>query len=270
MRNHFHEADLNVQIEKQGFAVVPFATAQEIQGIKNFYNNLPAVDAKGTYVTMFHPSYEYRRMVDEKIKSLFEERAAGLLNNYKALFANFMVKEAGKEGDFPMHQDWTYVDESRFASYAFWIPMQDVDAENGALHVVPGSHKFGRNLRGPYIHEPFQRLSDTLKAKYAVPVMLKAGEALVWDHRLIHYSLPNRTTQSRLAFTLIMTPHDAEVIHCFGRRQSSFDEVDVFSVGPDFYLNYVISQPPLGVKLVRTAKQEHINFRIEQFEGFQN
>ena len=266
MRSDFKENYLNEIIEEQGFAIVPFATQEEIREIKAFYQTLPHIAAKGTYVTMFNPSAHYRKMVDDKIKDIFADRVNTFLKEYRALFANFMVKEIGKEGDFPVHQDWTYVDESRFSSYAFWVPMQDVNCENGALSVVPGSHKYRTALRGPGVYDPLSVLSEVIKSSYSRPMNLKAGEALIWDHRLIHFSRPNFSSMPRLAFTLIMVPENVDVFHCYGRNNQELDKIEIYAVHPDFYLDNIIGQPPMNVSLIKIVDQERLNFNISQFE----
>ncbi|MES2619990.1 MAG: phytanoyl-CoA dioxygenase family protein [Bacteroidota bacterium] len=265
MISHFTDDNLNSQIEKNGFAVVPFATVQQIEELQNFYHSLPEVNAKGTYVTMFHPSYEYRKKVEEKIRKLFAAKAESYLNGYRVLYTNLMIKEPGPEGDFPVHQDWTYVDESHFASYAFWIPLQNVDTTNGVLHVVRGSHKFITALRGPYVYEPFKQLSGNIKMKHAEPINLKAGEALIWDHRLIHFSLPNLSSLPRMAFTLIAVPKATDAIHCFGLDESRGTEIQKYLVDTDFFLRYIIGTPPEGVKLLETVSQRETTFSEEQF-----
>ena len=265
MIHHFTDENLNKQIEKNGFAIVPFATPQQTEELKNFYHSLPEVNAKGTHVTMFHPSYEYRKKVEEKIRELFAAKTESYLNSYRVLYTNLMIKEPGPEGDFPVHQDWTYTDESRFASYAFWIPLQDVDTTNGVLHAVRGSHKFITALRGPYVHEPFKQLSEKIKTEYAEPINLKAGEALVWDHRLIHFSLPNISSAPRMAFTLIAVPKEAEAIHCFGLDETQGTSIEKYAVDTDFFLRYTIGKKPNGVTLLETVSQKAITFSEEQF-----
>ncbi|HWB64697.1 MAG TPA: phytanoyl-CoA dioxygenase family protein [Chitinophagales bacterium] len=248
------------QIQENGFAIIPFANAAELDELKQFYALLPAAPAKGTQVTMFNPSYNYRKMVDEKIKQVCAAKAAALFNNYEVLYTNFMVKEPGPEGDFPVHQDWTYVDETQHTSYALWIPTEDVDANNGALHVVKGSHKIITALRGPHVHEPFRNISAVLKEKYSFPVNLKAGEALVWDHRLVHFSNPNTSNKARVAFTLIMVPKGVEVMHCFGIHETNGTVVEKYRAGTEFYMQYNISQRPFFATLLETVEQPLVNF----------
>lgn len=265
MKGFFVDARIESLIERQGYAVVPFASAQHIAELKNYYLQLPAAQAKGTHVTMFNPSESYRSAVDEKIKAVCGAAAESVLRGYRPLYANFMIKERGPEGDFPVHQDWTYVDEHFHSSYAFWIPMQDTDHANGTLHVVPYSHHFLTALRGPHVREPYQRISAFIKEKYGVPVPLKAGEALMWDHRLIHYSLPNISSAPRLAFTLIMVPTGVEVFHCFGVPHENYTEIEKFAVDTDFFMRYSISNRPQGVKKIASVTQQDISFTADEF-----
>lgn len=266
----FKNTDPNRQLSTQGFAVVPFADAETLQELRSFYNALQPTDAKGTYVTMFNPSVEYRTAIDMKIKELCGGKATQLMDGYRVLYTNFMVKQPGPEGDFPVHQDWTYVDESKYSSVAFWIPMQDVDAGNGALHVVPGSHKFVTALRGPYVNEPFGELSSVIKSDFSQPVKLKAGEALVWDHRLIHFSLPNLSPAPRMAFTLIMVPQDAQALHCYSIPGSGGTVVEKYAVDADFYMRYTIGQAPLGVSLIDRTEQPATKFNEQQLQALYN
>lgn len=261
---HFNRAQINEAIAANGFAVVPFCTAEQVEELRAFYAQLPPQQMPGTHVTMFNPSYQYRKAVDEKLRSTCSNTVNELMNGYRVLYGNYMVKETGAAGDFPVHQDWTYVDEQKFASYAFWVPLQNVDETNGALQVVRGSHKIITALRGPYVHEPFKDISEPIKEKYAEPVRLKAGEALVWDHRLVHFSLPNVTATPRLAFTVIAVPEGAPVIHCFGLNETHGTLIEQYEVDTDFFLNYTIGSKPAGVPLLQMVTQPAVDFKEEE------
>lgn len=262
----FKNPDYQTQIELNGYAIVPFASSQMINDLKEFYHSLNNLPLKGTHVTMFNPSSEYRKKVDAKIKEICAGQIDEIINGYRILYTNFMVKEPGEEGDFPLHQDWTYVKEPESTSYAFWIPLGDVDLYNGALQVVKRSHLFTRALRGPYIHEPFTHISNTVKEKYSTIIPLKAGEALVWDHRLLHFSKPNTTNIPRLAFTLIMVPQNTPVIHCFGVPDSPEGEIEVYQVDTDFFMHYEISKRPQNVPMVEKVIQNKTDWDEHMIE----
>lgn len=267
MYNIFKQVDVNTQLAENGFAVVPFADKGTLDALATYYQQLQNPEAKGTYVTMFNPSDSYRINIDAKIRTLCAPIAEGMMDGYRVLYTNFMVKQPGPEGDFPVHQDWTYVDETKYPSIAFWIPMQDVDNTNGALHVVKGSHKFGTRLRGPFVHEPFGNLSADIKSKFSQAINLKAGEALVWDHRLIHFSLPNLSTNARMAFTLILIPKHAQAWHCYSQPHSGGEIVEKYAVDTNFYMDYKIGSKPEGVPLVDTVKQPAKTYSLQEFEA---
>lgn len=267
MEDIFYDTTYSLEIRQKGFVRKDILNSEDLKALKDLYASLGPPDRKGTHVTMFDPSYEYRCKVDQGIKAICQSKVQTLMKGYKALYANFMVKESGQEGDFPLHQDWTYVDEHFHTSVAVWIPLDDVNERNGALHVVERSHKFITQLRGPYVHEPFQAIGEYIKTGYSSSADLKAGEALMWDHRLIHFSKPNLTEKPRIAVTLIMVPSDAEVIHCFAAPESQGRRIEKYKVDTDFYMRYVISQRPKDVSLVEIVEQPAINFTKEEFDA---
>jgi|ERR1043165_434647 hypothetical protein len=265
--DNFRLEEVNKALANDGFAIVPFASKNEIAELSDYYRGLPEESLSGMQVTMFNPSYDYRKGVDEKIKEICSAKAMAMMKGYRVLYTNFMIKQPGKEGNFPVHQDWTYVDERFYLSYAFWIPLQSVNEENGALHVIKKSHRFNTGLRGPFVHEPFQHLAEIIKDNYSQPVVLNAGEALIWDHRLIHFSGPNFSRVPRIAITLIMVPDKADVFHCIAKQNEGFDLVEKFQVDTEFYLTYQIGKKTDELKLVETIKQERKDFTENYIEN---
>jgi hypothetical protein len=105
------------------------------------------------------------------------------------------------------HQAWP--SERRLS---LWIPLADVDRENGCLRVVPGSH------RGPLLpHDPRTardhgacRLSfadGSAELPDAVDVPISAGSLIIFSSMLQHSSLGNARPSHRRAF--ILTYQDA-------------------------------------------------------------
>lgn len=257
------------KIKQQGYAVVPLLDADTIHKIAEKYQSMQHDKKAVTHVTMFNPDVAYRQQVDGFLKGLLHEKMRQLMPGYRILYANFMVKESSPEGFFPVHQDWTYVDEKKYKSYAFWIPLQNTDEYNGTLFMVPGSVQLSNGLRGPYVFEPFKALSEKIIEKYAVPVPLQAGQALVWDHRIVHFSKPNLSPDPRIVFTMIMVPENVPVWHCYAGNttpNSGTDYIEVYEVDTDFYMRYTIGQKPEGVPLIATREQERIALNEEQLQ----
>lgn len=94
------------------------------------------------------------------------------------------------------HQDWTVVDESRFASYNLWIALTPTNPQNGTLGLIPGSHRWTNAVRGAGMENPWAVYTSRL-ARLGVEPCLEPGQAIIYDHRLLHFSRPNRSPVRR-------------------------------------------------------------------------
>ena len=108
-------------------------------------------------------------------------------------------------------QDFTFVDEERFAGFNLWIPLEDTDLSNGCFYMVPGSHRLLRSYRAASVPDTLTKYNETLK-RYMVPKPIKAGTGLLFDHRLFHYSPDNQSDRWRPAVQLVVIPAEAEAV----------------------------------------------------------
>jgi ectoine hydroxylase-related dioxygenase (phytanoyl-CoA dioxygenase family) len=106
---------------------------------------------------------------------------------------------------FDWHQDYPYVLDS-LDGIVFWVPLQDVDEENGWLTLALGSHKLG--LLDMIVEDAGNRANNrTRSMRLADPSVVdkfekvqlgvKCGDALVFNTLLLHASSPNRSTRAR-------------------------------------------------------------------------
>src|SRR5690606_19089601 len=85
---------------------------------------------------------------------------------------------------------------------SIWIPLQDVDQDNGCLYIVPGSHRWGLD---PYElvgegHCRRQVLRTDLADEQCMAVPLSAGDCLFFSAYLWHHSKGNASDELRRAF----------------------------------------------------------------------
>ncbi len=109
-----------------------------------------------------------------------------------------------EDGNIGFHQDYSYwQDSSTTNMVSANIALQDVTVENGALRVVPGSHKLGliRDYGG-FFHTDLngtrQRLQADLGVGPEVLIELKAGQVSFHHSLTIHASGPNTSALPRL------------------------------------------------------------------------
>jgi len=115
----------------------------------------------------------------------------------------FYFKPPGARGQ-ALHQDNLFLQAHPETCHALWIAIDDCDADNGGLQVVPGSHHVA--LLCPEPADP-----ELSFASITVPVpsdavrhqtVMAAGDALVFHGAMVHGSLPN-TTDDRFRRSLI-------------------------------------------------------------------
>jgi len=128
-------------------------------------------------------------------------RAAQLLRLPRvALFkSRFHVKVPGRNEEVPWHQDvgakngGYYPDGRPVPSITCWMALDRVHAENGAVQVLPGSHRrlvgdFGRNFHAELLKKGALSAQDLASA---VTFKLEPGEFYLFHSWLIHGSAPS-------------------------------------------------------------------------------
>ena len=239
----FKSARLEKKFQSKGYVVLPLLSSRQVTELLLFFKKEYNIDFSGFHSTHFLNDENVKLSVHNKITSILEPQLQKHLIDYKAVFANFMVKSIGKESRMPLHADWTYVDEDKFQSLGVWGPLINTNKENGRLGVVPKSHLLKKNYRGPKIPSPFHEFNEHIINNYGKLLKMKAGEVVIYDHRLLHFSPANLSKEVRPALNLVMVPAKAQLYHYFNKEH--FPKIEKYEVkGSDFYINYVhLDQP---------------------------
>ena len=117
-------------------------------------------------------------------------------------------------GEVGWHQDASFFVTTPQTVTTFWFALEDATLSNGCLWAEPGGHRGPRGvLRERYIcdHAGGSLRMQTLDhtpwpgTEGAVALPVAAGTLIVFHGLLPHYSAPNRSPRSRLAYTLHVT-----------------------------------------------------------------
>jgi len=126
------------------------------------------------------------------------------------------------------------VDEGRFQAFNVWIPLVDVDADNGMIEVVPGSHLRSWPVRSVTLPSPCLPFGGEVEGHLrAVP--LAAGEALIYPHALVHGSRANGSGEDRIAIAISVLPEDAPFLQYYAGAGTPDREVDVYEVDEGYF-----------------------------------
>ncbi|MGH7015574.1 MAG: phytanoyl-CoA dioxygenase family protein [Caulobacteraceae bacterium] len=120
-----------------------------------------------------------------------------------------VYKKTGRQQEFPWHQDngYTFIEPQQYLT--LWIPLVDVDEENGCPWVATGLH-LGGTLAHWLTDIGLQCLETSAEAA-AVPA--KAGDIVAFSSLTPHRTGPNRRAGTvRKAYILQYAPDGAETI----------------------------------------------------------
>jgi ectoine hydroxylase-related dioxygenase (phytanoyl-CoA dioxygenase family) len=205
--------------EQHGFVVVDLLDDADVIGLLSFYEQafrtrrqvVPYAEKLSYYISIFDKDSTHKREVDQKISKRVSENVHKWMIDYEVFYSNFMIKFPG-DGQIEAHQDFNFVDESRHTAFNLWCPLVDTSSQNGGLFVIPGSHKAFLTQRGPNIPKALTEYNETFR-KYARLVPAKRGQAVIFDHKLVHCSPPNRGDTARVAIQSVLFPKEAAPVH---------------------------------------------------------
>ncbi len=122
------------------------------------------------------------------------------------------------------HQDWPNLSHDRIGFITFWVALQDVPPERGALRFLTGSHlegPLGRSLRSD-IDLVSQYPSLTEEFDVSPPLHFQAGDATVHHGMMVHSATPNLTEEPRWAWAMGCFPGD---VRYTGARFADTDDL---------------------------------------------
>ncbi|QIR37175.1 hypothetical protein HCG51_10875 [Tolypothrix sp. PCC 7910] len=96
MYNVFSTAELQQELEQNGYVVIDFLIESEVQTLLNFYqrNSLPEDLVKHSVsFSILSSDTSYRQLVSCEIKNLFAPKLITIFSEYRGLLYNFATKK---------------------------------------------------------------------------------------------------------------------------------------------------------------------------------
>jgi ectoine hydroxylase-related dioxygenase (phytanoyl-CoA dioxygenase family) len=132
-----------------------------------------------------------------------------LLDNKPVRFWHdqLFCKPARHGGVVAWHQDYSYWTRTIAMQHlTCWTALDDANVDNGCLHYIPGSHRWGL-LDAPALAGDMdgllQNLTEEQRVQFnPVPVELEKGYATFHHPLMVHGSYENKSDRSRRAFVL--------------------------------------------------------------------
>jgi hypothetical protein len=278
----FSDPRLEAQFSRQGYVVLPMLDRAAIPGILLSFQQLRPSDGyqgmqetalmqQSFHVTFFDRDLDYRRQVFEYVQALFQIWMERHLQAHRMVQGNVFLKPPGKGFVFP-HQNLTITDEGTYRSVSLWCPLQDTDAHNGTLFVIPGSQNGFMRYRNTQVEWPLWEafMPEGKATPYLKALAVKAGEVVVLDDRLIHVTPDNHSEAPRWVIHGLCLPGVAPLRYF----DVQGDWVVEYAVGEDFWQYYAPGTQPEGLERVGVRAYEEPRFteeglieRLEALEG---
>jgi len=121
------------------------------------------------------------------------------------------MKSAGYGAAVEWHQDWAFYPHTNDDLLAVGVMLDDVDASNGPMQVVPGSHRgpIYDHHAGGYFCGAINPTVVDIDFDTAVPLLGPAGSMTFHHVRTVHGSAVNRSNSSRNFLLFQFTANDA-------------------------------------------------------------
>lgn len=243
MREVFKDPTLAARFDRDGYIILPLLEDEQLSFALSLYHTFPN-NVNNTFdSSSFQEDTAAKTILNEQINQEIHASINEIFKNYKPLGSSFLTKRSGDDSIMPIHQDWTVVDENKYASITCWIPLVDTNQSNGAIQIIPGSHKFSNALRSPSLSVSFENCYTEL-LPFLETLNLKAGEAFIFNHALMHASHINQSGKDRIALTYGLTHKDAQLFMYY----NSEGKVSKYAMPDNMFIEYpkIRFQPQLG------------------------
>ena len=273
MKKVFRDQAMQDEFEKNGFVIVDFYTPEEIEEVKELYHKLHPKDEEGFFPSTWSKDKNYRETADIELQRIGERRFNELLQDFQVINGSFIVKSPGQDSYLHVHQDMTLVDEAVFTGINIWTTTVDLTEKNGVLYALEGSHRFFPTYRGHTLRGFYDGIQEEIK-DYMTPYYLKAGQAMIFDQSIIHFSPPNESDEIRIVSNVYFTHKDARFVICYHDKENPEwkNKVELFEQDSTFMTHYqqfganIYERPQMG-KSLGVVSYDFPELSIEELEN---
>lgn len=230
---------LEEELNHTGYAIIDLLNEEEVETFKTEYKlHFGHIDrTPGRFTTLQDAGKDYKKKIHAFIVKQLEVPLGKYFKDYIIPVSQFYTKKAFTSGDIDLHADSTLLLNHQLEPhYAVWVPLIEVNKDNGTLTVVPFSHRVTQALfassLGGYHHEHMDWLRQ-----FEIPLHLKPGQAVIFDNNLLHNSTANKSSFDRLVFTFRITHYASQYYSFFCKNPKQNTAVEVSEESHCYYMD---------------------------------
>ncbi len=254
------------EFDTKGYVKIQFLDTEQITYLdKLFDENYKELPTEGFHSASYLGDFNLKKKMSEEIVKTFSKSYEKIFTNYTAFGGSFLYKMPSENSDLVMHQDWSIVDEKKAVAINCWVPLCDTNKKNGTLMVLPGAHNGNFFVHRAPTLDFFFKGNEKTVMKHLVPMNAKAGEAVILNQSLVHYSPPNVSGTIRKAITAGIKTKDEPMHFYYKDKSKNEDKLELYKMEEDFLISFdnffedIFQKPKNGV-FVKT-----IDYKLPQF-----
>jgi ectoine hydroxylase-related dioxygenase (phytanoyl-CoA dioxygenase family) len=193
--------NLELEINSNGFSIIEFLDDEQIRKLSLLFQKYFPESAhyEGSFSSMSHLSGEQRKLAHIEIQEIISPSLSRYFVDYISPISLLYSRRPDNKGKLHWHSDPSFIlNEHLDPMYGIWCPLLDVNRINGCLRLIRFGHRLVPKLNVTEENQVWPLAEHRkLLDKYAVDFNLKAGQALIYDTRMIHSSDPNFSNKER-------------------------------------------------------------------------
>lgn len=251
----FKDPEIENRINEDGYVVIKgFLPQIEIEKITNIYKASHQECEVGCWNSLYDLPLGHGKEISATVTEIVKPYLDKLFQDYDFPVALFISKNPGQGHESLVHRDDSMHNENEFQYRQCWVPIVDINKENGTLYVVPKSHKLFTDERPMFAKWPYTHLRPRLEKEF-VNLYPKAGDLVVYFEKTLHGSYLNSTNESRPVFQGGVIHKDAQ--SQFTRYIPERNEVERYAVDFEFFLNKEYLNPQIDPKYPLIASEPY-------------
>lgn len=252
----------------KGYVLIDLLSPEEVTELRKVYTQIQVDvtrDDKTHFATGEHLEADKALVTSKAIDETILPALNQHLVNYESLMSAFIVKPAFQKAEeyFEWHQDLSFVDEEYYESAQLWVALQDTWVENGNIQIVEGTHSYQDNIRTSPSYPSFFDEYKEQMVKQCKQITMRAGQALIFNHKLLHGSTPNQSSAERIAVISTLKPKGAA--WSYFEYLEAEQKVFKYLADLDFYLKKWSGQAAEPDKLIDSFVYHFPKMSAEQF-----
>lgn len=263
------DSEKEIKLSEFGYISIPaFLNQEDLDALTVLFKKYQAVNniSEGFFHSVQHLESGSAKEFSLLAADIIRPRVDEYFEDAYVPIVTFLDKLPNKASHLGAHRDGSVLDETKYRYRNLWMPLVDINQDNGALFVLPKSHRYFTNTTPVGAHWPYEKYWDIIN-KHVITVYPQKGDLVIYDQDMIHGSWQNRSSQSRPVVMTGLLHKDYELLYYKVESEQEETIIIAYKVEPDFYLNSTNFESVREEDIVFRKSIINEDYSVEAFEA---